>query len=212
MTITLVGLSAHGTDQIKVSFEIGDGEHVQNESFVISTSDCADLRLSAGMCTPEQYDAVAYAAALYDARRRALSLLSYGRCSERSLVRKLCMRGIDREIATQAAATLSQDGFLDDCADALCEAERALTKLWGKRRIAAALREKGYGDEAIAQALDTLEENGADFEENCAALIQRKYSCLPTDPRERQRLYASLGRMGYTTDEIRAAMRRLHHT
>ena len=212
MTITLVGLSAHGADEIKAFFEIGDGEHRQQESFVIATKDCADLRLSVGNCTPEMYDAVAYAASLYGARRRGLFLLSYGRCSERALAKKLCAKGIDREIATEAAAALAQEGYLDDCADALCEAERAFSKLWGKRRIVAALREKGYGDEAVKSALASLEENGADFKRNCATFLKRKYPELPEDPKEKQKLFAACSRMGYTADEIRGACRLLYRT
>ena len=212
MTVTLVGLSAHGADEIKVSFEIGDGEHVQKESFVISASDCADLRLAVGNVPPELYDAVAHASALYAARRRGLFLLSYGRCSERALVRKLCAKGIEREIAVQAAAALACDGYLDDRADALCEAERALTKLWGKRRIAAALHEKGYGEEAIAYALSALEENGVNFKRNCAVLLRKKYPAPPNDPKEKQKLFAACSRMGYTADEIRAAYRMLYRS
>lgn len=208
MTILLTGLSAHGADEIKVSFEIGDGEHVQLESHVISAADCADLRLAKGDCTPAQYDAVAYAAALYGARKRGLSLLSFGRCSEKTLIRKLCARGIDREMAAEATASLSRDGYLNADADALAEAERGVAKLWGRRRIAFALREKGYSDDAIRDALCALEDRGVDFEENCAELIRRRGLTRVDDPKERQKQYAALARMGYTTEEIREAFRR----
>ena len=208
MTIRLTGLSAHGADELRASFEIGDGEHVQRESFLISVNDCADLRLCAGDCTEEQYDAVAYAASRYAARRRGLSLLAYGRCSEKALCRKLCARGIEREIAAEAAASLARDGFLDDSADALAEAERGVTKLWGALRIAAALRNKGYDDDSVRDALASLEDNGVDFVENCAALIRKRFPKLPSDPKEKQKMYASLARMGYTAAEIRDAVRR----
>lgn len=209
MTITLSSLCAHGADAVKVGFEIGDGVHVQNESHVISGADCADLRLCKGVCTPEQYDAVAHAAALYGAKRKGLSLLAYGRHSEHSLVRKLCARGIERTVAAEAAAILAADGYLNGEADALAEAERAVAKLWGKRRIAASLREKGYDDESIRAALLSLEESGVDFEENCTVLLRKRFSSLPEDARERQKITASLMRMGYGTEEIRAAFRTL---
>lgn len=208
MTLRITCLSAHGADEIQVSFEIGDGEHTDRESFVISTCDCADLRLCAGPCTTEQYDAVAYASSLYSARRKGLILLGYGRCSQRALSRKLCARGIEREIAEAAAADLAKEGYLDDGADALAEAERGVAKRWGERRIAASLREKGYDDESIRQALWALEDRGVDFVENCAALIRSRYSELPSDPKERQKILASLSRMGYTSSAIRDALRR----
>ena len=188
MTVRIVSLTAHGSDEIAVSFELSDGTHTQSERLVITAADCADLRLRAGVSDEKTFEAVSYAAALRTATVRGLSILGYGRCSEKQLVQKLRRHGIDREIAEDAAEALRCAGYLDSFADALSEAEKALQKGWGEKRIAASLREKGYETEAIRQALLTLEDNGADYEENCARLIRKRVDTLPTEPAEKQKL------------------------
>ena len=64
MTVRLKSLSARGEGRIAVLFEIGDGEHVQRETFLLSAARVADLSLQVGECTAECYEAVEHSAAL----------------------------------------------------------------------------------------------------------------------------------------------------
>jgi SOS response regulatory protein OraA/RecX len=182
-----------------------DGEHTARERLVISVAQCADMRLSAGDCSEQIYDEVLYCARLHTAVKQGLSILSYGRCSELTLVKKLMARGNTREIAEMAAEELAKSGYINSYADAEREAERGAVKLWGRMRIIASLREKGYSDDAIKRALAYLQSSGVDYVENCAELIRRKYGEISKEPTERRKTVAAIMRYGYTTDEIRAA-------
>ena len=205
MNISVTALSVHGTDEIAVSVEISNGEHIQKERLVISSAQCADLAIKYGDIDEQQYDAILFASQIHTAVRQGLSILSYGICSENALVRKLISRGNSREIAEIATEELKENGYIDQDEDAAREAERGAVKLWGKIRITASLREKGYSDDSIRYALTYLRASGVDYIENCATLIRRRWGEIPSDPAERRKMVAAVMRYGYTTDEIRAA-------
>ena len=209
MTVFISSLSVHGADEIAVSIEITDGEHTQRERLVVFSAQCADLGIVRGEIDEDTYDAILYSSSVHTAVRQGLSVLSYGTCSERALLRKLIARGNSREIAEEAIEELRQNGYIDQESDAAREAERGAIKLWGKMRITASLREKGYSDESIKYALSYLRTSGVDFVENCATLIRRKWGDVPTTPDERRKMVASVMRYGYASEEIRAACKRL---
>ena len=209
MTVFIVSLSVHSSDEIAVSLEISNGEHTQRERLIVSVAQCADLRLREGEINERIYDEILYASSVHTAVRQGLSILSYGTCSERALIRKLISRGNSRELAEEAVEELRNNGYIDQDQDASREAERGAMKLWGRIRITAALREKGYSDDSVRYAIGYLKSSGVDFVENCAELIRRKWGGIPTDPNERRKMVASVMRYGYTTDEIRAACKRL---
>ena len=207
MVLTLVSLSAREGDQIAVSFEIRNGEGVQQEQFLIPTALVADLRLASGEVDRSCYDAVVRGAELHAAIKRGLRILSYGSASEKMLCRKLQMKGIRREIAEEAVAELCCQGYLNPTEDALREADRCVRKLWGRRRIVSALLEKGYPRDSIENVLDSLSNDGVDFVEVCAERIRTCVGELPTDPSDRRKLVASLVRYGFESCEIREAFR-----
>ena len=209
MNVFITALSVYGTDEIAVSVEISDGEHTQKERLVISSAQCADLSLKYGEADEKTYDTLLYASQIHTAVKQGLSILSYGICSENALIRKLISRGNSRDIAEIATEELKQNGYIDQDEDAAREAERGAIKLWGKLRITASLREKGYSDDSIRYALTYLRASGVDYIENCAVLIRRRWRKIPSDPIERKKMVAAVMRYGYTTDEIRAACRRL---
>lgn len=209
MNISVTALSVYGTDEIAVSLEISNGEHTQKERLVISSAQCADLGLKYGDINEREYDSLLFASQIHTALKQGLSILSYGICSENALIRKLISRGNSREIAEIATEELKQNGYIDQDEDAAREAERGAVKLWGKLRITASLREKGYSDDSIRYALTYLRTSGVDYIENCAALIRRRWGEIPSDPLERKKMVAAVMRYGYTSDEIRAACKRL---
>ncbi len=206
MTVSVLSVAARAGDDIAVSFEIKEGEHAQRECFVISAALLADLRLSVGECTRECYDTVCQASEVYRAKKRGLNILAYGTASKIGLYRKLLSKGISKDIAKEAVRELAAEGYINADEDALREAEKCVGKLWGKRRIAAALYQKGYTDRQVKAALCDLEDRGTDFSEICAERLRRTNSELPTEPKEKQRLAASLMRYGFSTSEIKDAL------
>ena len=209
MTVSVLSISARGEDEIAVTFEISQEEMSDRESFLLSAKAYADLGISLGECDTECYDRVAEAAEIYRAVKKGLSLLSFSRCSKKALVRKLVLKGFSKERATHAADELLQGGYIDEYADALREAELGVSKLWGENRIRASLYEKGYPEEAISAAMYSLEDNGVDFSEICAQRLERTTAAIPDDPKEKQKLVASLMRYGFSISQIRDAFREI---
>lgn len=206
MTVSIVSLRAHGMgDEVAVVFEIRNGEVCQKETLILSSVDFADLRLSKGETSTDCFDAVLKASKRYAARKRAMSILNYGRCSQKRLAQKLRTKGVEDEIAKDVAWELSQEGYLNEQSDALREAERGVAKLWGEKRIAADLRAKGYDGEAVREAMETLRQD-MDFCELCATRIQTSFGEISEDARQRQKQIASLERAGFSFSQIRSAI------
>ena len=210
MTVSVLSISARGEREIAVTFEIRNGELAQKECFLLSASVFADLRLAVGECDRDTFDAVSDAAELYRATKKGLSLLGYGASSQKALYRKLVLKGFSKDIAQRATLELSESGYINENSDAVREAERGVSKLWGKKRIIAHLRSKGYPDEAIKEAVYSLEDSGIDFAQLCAERLERDIDSLPRDPKEMQKLVASLMRYGFSGGEIKKAIKAFH--
>ena len=177
---------------------------------MLSAKAFADLGISVGECDREEYDRISEAAEIYRTLKKGLSLLSFSRCSKKALVRKLVSKGFSKERAIDASDELVREGYIDECADALREAEICISKLWGENRIRATLYEKGYPDEAVNAAMYSLEDNGVDFVEICVERLERTTDAIPNDPKEKQKLIASLVRYGFSTSQIRDAIKELN--
>ena len=208
MTVSIVAIRAHGAgDEVAVVFEICGADEVQKETLILSAMDFADLRLAKGEVPTACFDAVLEVSKRYAAKKRAMYILSYGGCSETRLAQKLRAKGVEAPLAKSVAAELAEEGYLNEQGDAHREAQKNAAKLWGERRIAADLRAKGYGSEAIREALEALCEE-IDFSELCSCRIKRFFGEISDDPAERKKQIASLERAGFSFSQIREAMRR----
>ena len=206
MNVTIISLTERSDDCVAVTFLLSQGEHEDFETFLVSRARFSQLKLSVGEASADIYDEVSYYGKLYEACKQAMNFLAYGDCSRRKLISKLRGKGVEPEIAEEAVSELETKGYINDIANAAREAERCARKLWGRRRISAALYEKGYGEEASRKAIFALEDAGIDFTENCAELISKRYKGLPKDPKEKAKLFASMTRYGYSASEINSAI------
>lgn len=136
---------------------------------------------------------------------RGLRLLAYGDMSRCRLVRKLNERGVPPDTAEQAADILETSGYLREADACLRRAEQGARKGWGKRRIAEDLYAQRYPRELVEEVMDTLSDE-VNFADACAAVIRKKYRTVPTDSDSRRRMTASLARLGYSMEDIRAAI------
>lgn len=208
MTVFITSIGAvNAGEEIRIAFEIrGDGtEHVQRESFMISSRKYLVMGLEKGECPTDVYETVAREAEVWSAVKRGVALLSYGACSEKALRMKLSAKGFDKEIAAEAVMEISSMGVMDADRDALVEAQKCVAKLWGKRRITAELFSKGYSSEAVGFAMRALEESGVDYAENCRRLMLKRRVRITDDLRERQKIFAAVSRYGYSASEIKEA-------
>lgn len=134
--------------------------------------------------------------------RSALNILDYADNTEKKLREKLFRKGYsadETDIACEYAKKmdyLNEDRFLEVMVYSL-----ANTKLYGKRRIVQELYVKGFRRDVIAKA-DFSE---IDFSANCRKRIKmtkKNYSDV-------RKLYAALLRYGFSSDEIKEALRSL---
>ncbi len=205
MIFTVLCLTAAGNDGICVTLRTEEGENSCKENFVISIDEYTKLNLSKGECTRETYEILCAEAKIYSAYKRGLYILGFGACSRKALITKLVTKGFGRESATLAVERIAEKGFIDDTASAIREAEICVSKLWGEMRIRASLLQKGYEKQQIDAALFALEDAGVDFGENCKELIKRRYTTLPTDRAQAQKLIAAITRYGYSVSQIKSA-------
>lgn len=164
-----------------------------------------DLKPTVGEITPEQAEALTEAGRLCAAIRRGMSLLGYGDPSARRLAYKLTVKGVDRETASAAVAYLVDKGYIREDNAATLRAEQSFRKGWGPRRIREDLRAQGFSAETAEEAMASLLE--VDWVEACAEVIRKKYGEIPEDRGARQKLIATVMRLGYDTDTVREAMR-----
>lgn len=206
MQIEICSLSAAGEDEIAVSIEMRAADRSEKRRLVIPSEIYIELGLAKGECSRELYDTLEREAEIYTAYRRGLAILGYGACSRRMLTSKLISKGIDRSIAGIAVEKIESRGYIAEDASARREAERCAAKLWGESRIRAHLNSKGYGKDAVDDAMFSLEDAGVDFEENCVRLVESKCKCIPIDKLAMQKLIASISRYGYSLSEVKNAI------
>ncbi len=204
MTLEILSISAlNGGSEIALTVRISDGENSEKRTLLLLTAQFAELRPEKGEISEERFDELSAAALVCSAVKRGMNILGYGACSEKNMRLKLRAKGFSPDAAESAAEYLRKLGYINEENDAAREAEKALAKGWGRRRIAAALYEKGYSESATRKSLETLED--VDFNQRCAALIQKKFKGLPEEINERKKLFAALMRYGYSASEIKNA-------
>lgn len=194
-------------NEICVYAEISSGENTERKKLVLLTEQYSLLKIKKGEISSDQFDEIERASLICSAYKKGLNLLGYGACSEKSLYHKLKTRGFEGDICGEAVAMLSRSGYINENGDAQRETERCIAKLWGKKRIISHLYSKGFADEAVKEVYDLLET--VDFVENCQRLIlrdhKRQLASAYVDEKEKQKLFASLVRMGYSFSEIKEA-------
>ena len=208
MRVTVTALVAlNSGNEICVYAEISNGENTERKKLVLLTEQYLMLKIKKGEITSDQFDEIERASDICSAYKKGLNLLGYGACSEKNLYYKLRSRGFENDICSEAVAMLSGGGYVNENSDAQREAERCIAKLWGKKRIISHLYTKGYTDEAVRDVYDLLSDT--DFVENCKKLIlrdhKRQFALAKSDEKEKQKLFASLVRMGYSFSEIKEA-------
>lgn len=159
--------------------------------------------------TETDLQAVRQAEELSRAVSRTLRILAGSDHSRAALLRKLKLFGFEAAAAEGAADYAERQGYINEERQALRTAEYFIRhKFWGRKRIAAELFQRGYRKDAIRYATDHI--SSAMYMTALHALLDRKYTAAGSHE-ERERLYASLYRMGYSLSEINLAIKELDH-
>lgn len=206
MDAYITSVCAGGLGEIIVNFELRDRERRSSSRFLISDGAYTELELSVGISSAFVYDKVEREAKIYAAYKKALYMLGFSSSSKKALYRKLLAKGCEGEYAELALERLEANGLLCEADSALREGEKCLEKLWGGERIRAHLKEKGYSDESVNGVFYAFEDDGVDFDANCTELVLKKYSRIPTDKKELQKIIAAIMRYGYTLSQTKMAI------
>ena len=136
-----------------------------------------------------------------------MNILGYGVNSEKQLYMKLSRFNLSPEIKSKVLRYIATNGFLNERGDAVRHCETLVRKRYSRKRILAALRAKGYGDDAIEAAEEFLTD--VDFVSLCAEVIRQKWGEPPQNADEAKKAIAKLANLGYNISEIKNAFRLL---
>ncbi len=200
-------LSRRADTTVCVSIEVSNGSESEQAELLILDELAARLELEIGNIGDEELYELDRLADITAAYMSACSSLAYTQSSLKALYRKLIMKGFSKESSAEAVEIIRLHGFCDEQDIALRRSELMISKLWGRSRIIQKLREEGFPDNVISFVAESLED--VDFCENCLRVIEKKYGTVPDERREREKMYASLMRLGYSSGDIREAVHRM---
>ena len=129
------------------------------------------------------------------AKQRAYRLLSMRPHSEKELAKKLRDKGFPEAVIKEALEKLHDLKYLNDASFALQWARNlAVNKLWGNRKIAAGLKEKGITADLAAGAI-TAARRELSEDEAIGKLVRKRAGSA--DRKTKQRIFTSLLRRGF---------------
>lgn len=129
----------------------------------------------------------------------ALNILAYAPCTLKTLCDKLKRKGYSAEDIKDCAEYLYKKGYINEKELLFRTVQTRAKKGYGKRRILAYLREKGFMPHVIEENFDAAC-GDIDFVMYCRERIRQTRSADP------DKLLASLGRYGYEYTEIKKAI------
>ncbi|MBQ9537763.1 MAG: regulatory protein RecX [Treponema sp.] len=166
---------------------------------LLAESCLSDTPLELGDCL---FNDVVSAGLAYAAEVRAMSYLARSEQCRAGLACKLAKKGHDAAGIKAALDYLEERGFLDDrrFAGAWLRS-RAIDHAEGRLRLAAELAARGIGRDDTASALNEFFSENDEGQLCCRALLRLKKTCA-----DKEKLFRSLIRKGFTSSEIRDAM------
>ena len=192
---------------ILCDIKICDEDCNEKRTYRLLPEQYKELRLKKGEISEDVLADILDADELCRALRSGRASIAHSASSEAALKHKLRMKGFSTRSAEKAVEILVGEDAITEEEDAAREAERCLKKLWGKNRIIAHLRSKGYRHESIDRAILFIKDT--DFSAVCRKAIEKKWGSLPKnteeEPTARDRAVASLLRLGFTVSEINQA-------
>lgn len=140
-------------------------------------------------------------------KKKAIRRLAAGDITKKELTRKLLREKVyggsaDPEWVEELLNKLENAGYIDDNGYAVRFMEKCLDKSWGILRIRAAMREKGFADSHIDNALEKL---SPDFVGMAVEYVEKNYGGC-----DRDTVYKKMYQRGYRSEEIIEAIETLN--
>ena len=195
--MTVTAIRQDSPDRLRIVLE--DGEEIRSTLGVVTA-----LRLYAGReLDAEGLEELRRESGRALARERALTLVSQRQMSARELRDKLLQKGIEPETADWCVDWLTERGLLDEAAYAAAVVRHYAARGYGAGRVRAELSRRGLPRELADEAMEAMSGGQEKLDRLIAARLRD-----PGDRDEVRKLSASLYRRGFSSEEIRSALRR----
>ena len=195
--MTVTAIRQDSPDRLRVVLE--DGEEIRSTLGVVTA-----LRLYAGReLDAEGLEELRRESGRALARERALTLVSQRQMSAKELRDKLRQKGIEPETAAWCVDWLTERGLLDEAAYAAAVVRHYAARGYGAGRVRAELSRRGLPRELADEAMEAMPGGQEKLDRLIAARLRD-----PGDRDEVRKLSASLYRRGFSSEEIRSALRR----
>ena len=168
------------------------------------------LSLSSGdVISRETYRRIAEYSEKCEAVTKTLRYLSEGTYSIKALTDKLCQKGFNKDSAEAAVALALKRGLIDEYSQACDIAEKQASRLHrGPSRIARDLTAHGYPSDLSRRAAESVPMSV--YDEALDICIAKKCkNGIPEEKSERDRVIASLVRLGFSVGSIIKRMNKL---
>jgi len=140
-----------------------------------------------------------------EARARVLALLARREYSRRELQQKLQQSGVPVMLADEALATLAAEGLQSDRRFAQSFVRERSLRGKGPVRIGQELRQRGISAELLDEV---LEASDCDWSQLARAVAEKKFGrSAASTPQERARRQNFLAYRGFSSEQIRTALR-----
>jgi regulatory protein len=205
--IRITAIAPCGSEKKTVRVLVSNPSGRETVEFALMNVHVESLSLQIGEIEEELLPELEYFAEVAKAYNSACSSFAFAPSSYSALTKKLLQKGFAKDVSADAIECLKQTDFVREDEIALRRAQIFVGKRWGRTRIIMKLREEGFGDVAMQSAKDFLDET--DFSEICAEHVRKKYGRAPDNEHDRKLMYASLSRMGYSSLDIKQALKKL---
>ena len=202
-------LAQVGNEKIIVRVLVSNPSGKEDIEFTVMREHAEELEIKVGIISEEMLPELEYYSEVARAYSSACSSFAFTYCSFALLKKKLLQKGFSKDVCEDAIVCVEKRGFLNEDEIAIRRAQVLAERHWGRSRILAKIREEGYNSKAMDAVSDQLDL--IDFISPCAELIEKKYGGIPDDRHDRELMFASLTRMGYSSSDIREAMRLLQN-
>lgn len=188
---------------VSVTVRLSSGKSGENFVFVVPVRFYEKSGLAVGEIDEERFEALATEAGIHAAFKRGLRILQYTSLSKRALAQRLVEKGVSKQDASGAVKRLEYLRYINERNSAMRLVQMSLKKGWGRTRILAELRRKGYDASTCRYAEILL--RTTNFERRAARVILDRFGGVPEDEKGKQKLQRTLLTLGYTYSEINSA-------
>ena len=201
-----------GGEETELYTEISNEDNLERNKFIVSAEMFFELGLSLNAELPidisrEKYDEIIDLSEKNSAIKKGIYILSFSDNTKKGLAKKLVSKGFSRHSAEYASYFLAEAGYINEESSAeLLARDMAEKKLYGPKRIAVALCEKGFSKEAIDKVSN---EFFVDFSAICRKRIEKMGGLsIFSDKDEKKKAVAALLRYGFSYDDIKDAIKK----